>query len=264
MTRFHVLVVDDEPLAREVAVSLVRRDPEVAMVAECGDGLRARQVIENTRPDIVFLDVEMPGLGGMELAEHFQHTGPVVVFITAFSRYAVDAFDLAATDYVLKPFSDERFLEALGRAKRRVRERRLGELAHQMAGVAHELQHGESGDSSGTESSQYLQRLSIKQGDRTIVLRTEEIVWIEAQDYCVTVHSTRGNHLVRASLSSLEGRLAPETFVRTHRMAIVNLKHVRETRDRDGLSLVLSEGTQVGVSRSRRTHVESLLSPRLR
>ena len=96
------------------------------------------------------------------------------------------------------------------------------------------------------------------------MLRTEEIVWIEAQDYCVTVHSTRGNHLVRASLTSLEGRLAPETFVRTHRMAIVNVMHVREALDRDGLRLVLSEGTQVGVSRSRRSHVESLLAPRLR
>ena len=155
-------------------------------------------------------------------------------------------------------------IEALGRAKRRVRERRLGELAHQMAGVAAELQHAEPGESPVAGSSQYLQRLSIKQGDRTLVLRTEEIVWIEAQDYCVTVHSTRGNHLVRASLASLEGRLAPETFVRTHRMAIVNVMHVREALDRDGLRLVLSEGTQVGVSRSRRSHVESLLSPRLR
>jgi two-component system LytT family response regulator len=262
MTKFHVLVADDEPLAREVAVSLIRRDSEVATIVEAGDGVRAREVIDATRPDIAFLDIEMPGLGGIELAEHFQSSGPVVVFITAFSHYAVDAFELAATDYVLKPFSDERFLEALGRAKRRVRERRLGELAHQMAGVAAELQSAEGREASG--SAHYLQRLSIKQGERTIVLRAEEIVWIEAQDYCVTVHSTRGNHLVRASLASLEARLAPDNFVRTHRMAIVNLKHVRETHDRDGLRLVLSEGTQVGVSRSRRSQVESLLSPRLR
>jgi two-component system LytT family response regulator len=263
MTKFHVLVVDDEPLARDVAAALLRRDAEVASVVECADGLRARQMIEESRPDIVFLDVEMPGLGGVDLAEQFQGGGPVIVFITAFSRYAVDAFDLAATDYVLKPYSDERFLEALGRAKRRVRERRLGELAHQMAGVAAELQHSEPGGSPGSDSAP-LQRLSIKQGDRTIVLRSEEIVWIEAQDYCVTIHSTRGNHLVRASLTSLESRLAPETFVRTHRMAIVNLAHVRETLDREGLQLVLSEGSHVGVSRSRRSQVESLLSPRLR
>lgn len=264
MTRFQVIVVDDEPLAREVAVSLLRRDPEVASVVECGDGVRARQMIEEGRPDIVFLDVEMPGVGGVELAEQFQGGGPVVVFVTAFSRYAVEAFDLAATDYVLKPYSDERFLEALGRAKRRVRERRLGELAHQMAGVAAELQQVEPNTPTAADSTKYLHRLSIKQGDRTIVLRAEEIVWIEAQDYCVTVHSTRGHHLVRASLTSLEGRLSPETFVRTHRMAIVNLAHVRETEDRDGLRLVLSEGTQVGVSRSRRSHVESVLAPRFR
>ena len=264
MTRFRVLVVDDEPLAREVAVSLLRRDSEVAAVTECEDGQRARQLIEETRPDIVFLDVEMPGLDGVQLAERLQGDGPVVVFITAFSRYAVEAFDIAATDYVLKPFSDERFLEALGRAKRRVRERRLGELAHQMAGVAAELQHGEAADPSVSGPPRFLQRLSIKQGDRTVVLRAEEVVWIEAQDYCVTVHSTRGNHLVRASLASLEERLSPETFVRAHRMAIVNLTHVRETHDRDGLHLVLSDGARVGVSRSRRSQVESLLSPRLR
>ena len=260
MTKFNVLVVDDEPLAREVAVSLLRRDPEVATTSECGDGLRARQLIEEAHPDIVFLDMEMPGLSGLQVAEQLQRKGPVVVFITAFSQYAVDAFELAATDYVLKPFSDERFLEALGRAKRRVRERRLGELASQMAGMAAELQpwNQEPG------AQRHLQRLSIKQGDRSVVLRADEIVWIEAQDYCVTIHSTRGKHLVRASLTSLEGRLAPETFVRTHRMAIVNLQHVRETEDRDGLRLVLSEGSHVGVSRSRRSQVEALLSPRLR
>ena len=259
-TTFSVLVVDDEPLAREVAVSLLRRDAEVATTLECGDGLRARQVIEESRPDIVFLDMEMPGLSGLQLAEQLERSGPVVVFITAFSQYAVDAFDRAATDYVLKPFSDERFLEALARAKRRVRERRLGELANQMAGMAADLQPG-TGETGGPR---YLQRLSIKQGDRAIVLRADEIVWIEAQDYCVTIHSTRGHHLVRASLTSLEGRLAPETFVRTHRMAVVNLQHVRETEDRDGLRLVLSDGSHVGVSRSRRSHVEALLSPRLR
>jgi two-component system LytT family response regulator len=260
MTTFNVLVVDDEPLAREVAVSLLRRDPEVATTSECGDGLLARQMIEEARPDIVFLDMEMPGLSGLELAEQLRRSEPVVVFITAFSQYAVDAFDLAATDYVLKPFSDERFLEALGRAKRRVRERRLGALANQMAGMAAELQPG----TAEAGAPRYLQRLSIKQGDRAVVLRIDEIVWIEAQDYCVTIHSTRGNHLVRASLTSLEGRLAPETFVRTHRMAIVNLQHVRETEDRDGLRLVLADGSHVGVSRSRRSHVEALLSPRLR
>ena len=264
MTTFRVLVVDDEPLAREAAVTLLRRDPEIGGVEECADGLSARDSIARTRPDIVFLDIEMPGLSGVQLAEDLQSEPPVIVFTTAFSQYAVGAFEVAATDYVLKPFSDERFLEALGRAKRRVREKRLGELASQMAGVAAELQQRDPGEESSGAASRYLQRLSLKHGERTIVLRMDEIVWIEAQDYCVMVHSTRGQHLVRGSLTALEEQLAPETFVRAHRMAIVNLHHVRETHDRDGLHLVLSDGAQIGVSRSRKPHVETLLSPRLR
>lgn len=262
MTTFRVLVVDDEPLARELAVNLLRRDSEVESVAECADGLQAQQAIASTRPDIVFLDIEMPGRNGVQLAEDLQGGTPVVVFMTAFSQHAVRAFDVAATDYVLKPFSDDRFLEALARAKRRVRERRLGELAGQMAGVAAELQHSESAES--PDASRYLQRLSLKQGDRTVVLRMDEIVWIEAQDYCVMVHSTRGKHLVRGSLTALEEQLDPETFIRAHRTAIVNLQHVRETHDRDGLRLVLSDGASVGVSRSRKTDVDARLSPRLR
>lgn len=263
MTTFRVLVVDDEPLAREAAVNLLRRDPDVEPVTECEDGLRAKQVIADAQPDIVFLDIEMPGLNGLQLAVDLTRGPSVIVFMTAFSQYAVDAFDLAAIDYVLKPFSDERFLEALGRAKRRLRERQLGELAQQVARVAGELQPGD-GEPAPSEGPRYLQRLSIKQGDRTLVLRIDEIIWIEAQDYCVMIHSTRGSHLVRASLASLATRLPPETFVRTHRTAIVNLQHVSETDERDGLRLVMSDKSQVGVSRSRKNAVESLLSPRLR
>ena len=264
--RFRVLVADDEPLARGMVAALAREDADVERVVECRDGGTLIDTLGHEPADIVFLDIEMPGLTGLEVAAALgaaSGSPPAVVFITAFAQYAAPAFNVDAVDYVLKPFSDERFLEALGRAKRRVRERRLGELAHQMAGVAAELQSGEPREATAG-SAHHLQRLSIKQGGRTIVLRAEEIVWIEAQDYCVTVHSTRGSHLVRASLTSLEARLAPGTFVRTHRMAIVNLEHVRETHDRDGLHLVLSEGTHVGVSRSRRSHVESMLAPRLR
>jgi len=264
VTKFRVLVVDDEPLAREVAVGLLRRDPDIGSVEECENGLRARQVVMTTRPDIVFLDIEMPGLTGVQLAEDLQGDPPVIVFTTAFSQYAVGAFEVAATDYVLKPFSDERFLEALGRAKRRVRERRLSELAGQMANVAAELQLGDAAEAPAGAVPHYLQRLSLKHGERTVVLRMDEIVWVEAQDYCVMVHSTRGNHLVRGSLNALEEQLDPATFVRAHRTAIVSLQHVREAHDRDGLRLVLSDGATVPVSRSRKQEVGARLSPRLR
>jgi two-component system LytT family response regulator len=252
VTKFRVLVVDDEPLARANVVGLVRKDADVDAVEECGDGLTARDAIERQRPDIVFLDIEMPGLNGMQLADGLPPGGPVVVFTTAYSQYATEAFDVAATDYVLKPFSRERLLEALSRAKRRVRERRLGQLANEIA----------DGPAASPESTEYLQRLSLKERDRAVVVGADDIIWVEAQDYCVMVHSTRGRHLLRASLASFETRLDPARFVRAHRAAIVNVAHVRETHDRDGLLLVLSDGSEVGVSRARRQHVESAITPR--
>lgn len=259
---FRVLVVDDEPLAREAVANLLRADSEIEAVIECEDGLRAQDAIARERPDIVFLDIEMPGLDGLQLADSLQPACPILVFTTAFNRYAVEAFQVSATDYVLKPFSDDRFREALARAKRRVRERRLGDLAQRMASVVVELDRDQSVETPPATPG-YIQRLSLKEGDRSVVLRIEEIVWIEAQDYCVMVHSTRGRHLIRASLTSLEGRLDPSAFVRVHRTVLVNLQHVRETDERHGLQLVLSDGTGVTVSRSRKAHVESLLPPRL-
>jgi two-component system LytT family response regulator len=247
MTKFRVLVVDDEPLARASVIALVKGDVDVEAIDECPDGLAARDAIERLRPDIVFLDIEMPGLDGLSLADGLPPGGPVVVFTTAYSQYATQAFDVAATDYVLKPFSRERLLESLARAKRRVRERRLGQLAS-------EIVESPSGPPT------YLKRLAFKQGDRTLVVDADEVIWVEAQDYCVMVHSTRGRHLLRASLASFEGRLDPARFVRAHRAAIVNVTHIRETVERDGLVLVLSDGSEVGVSRARRPQVAAHLN----
>jgi two-component system, LytTR family, response regulator len=250
MTSFRVVVVDDEPLAREVATALLRRDSEVTTVAECSDGLDAQEVITREQPDIVFLDIEMPGQDGLQLAEALQHGGPVIVFTTAFSDYAVDAFDLAATDYVLKPFTDERFLAALARAKQRVIERR-----HAAAAVA-EL------EPPAHDASSYLPALSFRRGARAIVVDCGDVRWIEAEDYYVMVHSTRGHDLVRASLASLEQQLDPRSFVRVHRAAIVNLDRVRDVVRDDGLSLRLDDGTLVGVSRARRAQVDAALARR--
>jgi len=262
MTAFRALVVDDEPLAREVVVNLLRADREIEAVFECGDGAAAKETAARERPDIVFLDIEMPGESGIAVADAIQAQGPVVVLVTAFDRYAVEAFDVAATDYVLKPFSDDRFHEALQRAKRRVRERRLGALAGEMAAVATELHYAQTREE--PRGPQVLDRITIRQGDRSLVVRADEILWIEAEDYCVMIHSTRGRHLVRASLASLESRLDPAAFVRVHRTAIVNVLHVREIRDRDGMCLTLTDGSQVAVSRARKRQVEEALGPRLR
>jgi two-component system LytT family response regulator len=259
MTRFRVLVVEDEPLARAMVTGLVKRDEEIETVIECADAAEAEQALARQRIDIALLDIEMPGASGLELASRTGADGPVVVFVTAFNRYAPGAFDVEAVDYVMKPFTDERFAAALERAKRRVRERRLGELASQLATVSAELRHGDE-----APQSTYLTRLSFKTGDRSIVLNVAEIVWIEAEDYYVMVHSTRGRHMLRATLASLEERLDPRLFLRVHRTAIVNLDHVRALDDEGQLIIVLSSGARVPVSRSRRRELEPLLSPRFR
>jgi two-component system, LytTR family, response regulator len=263
MTRFRVLVADDEPLARAMVTALLQSDEEVESVIECGDANTARDMIARQRPDIVFLDVEMPEATGLDIAGDLGEDGPVIVFVTAFSRYATDAFEVSASDYVLKPFSDQRFADALQRAKRRVRERRMGELASRLATLS--LEFRATGDElSKSPEEGYLKRLAFKHEDRTIVLKTAEVVWIEAEDYYVRIHAKGGRHLVRTSLASLEARLDPRNFLRVHRAAIVNVDEVREIQDKGALSVILTDGTQVPVSRSRRSAVESALAPRLR
>jgi two-component system, LytTR family, response regulator len=267
MTRFRALVADDEPLARQMVAALLRADPDFESVVECSDAECARTSIARLRPDIAFLDIEMPGSSGLQLAASLDGHGPVVVFITAFSNYATSAFDVSAIDYVLKPFSDKRFGEAVERAKRRVRERRLGALATQVASLSAELHSEEDGSTSGREAADapaYLQRLAFKDGERSVVLKTADVLWVEAEDYYVLIHSKQGRHMVRASMASLEQRLDPRHFRRVHRTAIVNVDEVRAMYDRGGLHLTLSDGSDVPVSRSRRTQIEHLLRPRFR
>jgi two-component system LytT family response regulator len=259
--QFRAIVADDEPLARRMVASILKADPEIETVVECPDAKCVKDYIARVRPDIAFLDIEMPGMSGLEIAGALHDDGPVVVFITAFSTYATDAFDVAAIDYVTKPFSDQRFREAVERAKRRVRERRLGELATQVASLSAELRHD------GTDARQaddtYLQRLTLREGDKSIIVKAAEIVWIQAEDYYVLIHSKQGRHMIRASLASLEQRLDPVRFLRVHRTAIVNLDEIRTIQDRGPLVLTLSNGAEVSVSRSRRTQVDGIIRPRL-
>ena len=257
MTRFRVAVVDDEPLARHMVAAILREDEEVDAVFECADAAAAQGVIREKHPDIVFLDIEMPAVTGLDLARELGEDGPVVVFVTAFNRYAPDAFEVSASDYVLKPFSDQRFNDALQRAKKRVRERRLGSLAHQLATLSSELRLEDEPQTLPKEST-YIDRLTFKHNDRVMLVKTAEVSWIEAEDYYVRIHSDRGRHLVRTALATLEGRLNPRDFLRVHRGAIINVRRVAEIRDG---AVVLTDGTEVPVSRSKRTAVESLFGP---
>lgn len=244
-----VLIVDDEPLARKLLRLLLEADPEVVVAGECA-GVGGALEVARTRPDILFLDVQMPEVDGFELLQALG-TGqtPVVVFVTAYDRYAVKAFEVHAVDYLLKPLDDARFARALARAKEQARARRRG---HADEGLLALLQ----------ERSRHPRRFLVKTREATVVVGADEIDWIEAADYYSCLHVGGKSYLLRETMTELAGRLDPERFFRVHRSAIVNLARVREIHPlfRGDSELVLSDGSRVRLSRTRRGEFERLLS----
>jgi two-component system, LytTR family, response regulator len=255
-----VLIVDDEPPARRTLADLVAADPEAVVAGECGSGAEAVEAIRRLAPDVVLLDVQMPELDGFGvLAALAPAEIPLVVFVTAYDRYAVRAFEIHALDYLLKPFDDERFAAALGRAKEAIRRREVDEIGRRLA----ELLAERRGEAAGAEPAgdAPLKRLLIRGGGRVVLLPVEEIDWIEAADYYARVHAGGVRHLIRESLSALEEKLDPARFARVHRSAIVNLDRVRELRPlfKGNCLVVLADGTELPLGRARRASVESLL-----
>lgn len=241
-----VLVVDDEPLAREVLRVLLSEDPEVMVVGEAS-GPEAVALIARLRPDILFLDIQMPELDGFALLELVGADAvPAIIFVTAFDRYALRAFEVHALDYLLKPFTDQRFASALARAKSQVCSRRQGVLDARI-GELLRAQHAPR------------TRFLIPVRDKTLVLDASQIDWIEAADYYVSLHCGGASHLLRESMDEMERQLDPQQFFRVHRASIVNLARVREIHPlfRGDCELKLSDGTAVRLSRNRRREFEA-------
>jgi two-component system, LytTR family, response regulator len=244
-----VLVVDDEPLARDLLRLLLREDPEVVVVGECS-GVDGAAAVARTRPDIAFLDVQMPEVDGFDLLEQLgPERPPAIVFVTAYDRHAVRAFEVHAVDYLLKPLDDARFAEALGRAKARARQGRRGEADASLAALMR-------------DHTRYARRFLVRTREATVVVEAGEIDWIEAADYYASLHVGGKTHLLRETMADLARRLDPERFFRVHRSAIVNLARVREIHPlfRGDGELVLGSGARVRVSRTRRRELERLLS----
>ena len=248
--RLRALVVDDEPLAREGIRGLLEQDAEVAIAGEC-TGTEAAAMIARTRPDILFLDIQMPEVDGFALLDQIGADAvPAIVFVTAFDRYALRAFEVHALDYLLKPFDDARFTKALARAKERARAHRRGEVDARIAELLAER-------GAATQS-----RFLIPVRDRTIVVNAADIDWIEAADYYVSLHVAGASHLLRRTMDEIEKQLDPKQFFRVHRSAIVNVDRVREIHPlfRGDCALVLSGGQRVKLSRSRRADFEALFA----
>ena len=222
MDKIRALVVDDEPIARMGVRRELERDAEVEIAGECANGRDAVSFIRERRPDLVFLDLQMPELDGFGVVEQVGvELMPTVVFVTAFDEFALKAFELHALDYVLKPFDGERFQTALRRAKAQARLASAAGLDERLLALLRDARGG-----GGREP--HLERVVVKSAGRVFFLGVAEIDWIEAAGNYVRLHAGRESHLVQGTMSRLEGRLDPKLFLRVHRSAIVNITRIKE------------------------------------
>jgi two-component system, LytTR family, response regulator len=238
-TRIRTVIVDDEPLARSNLSVLLRLDPEIEIVRECSSGAEAVAEIRSAKPDLVFLDVQMPECDGFDVLELLgPDLAPAVVFVTAYDQYALRAFEAGALDYLLKPFDNARFERALDRARQKI--------------------------ARGRGLPRKLERLAIKSAGQIAFVKISEIDWIEAADYYACLHVGPKSHLLRRSMSELEQELDPASFCRIHRSAIVNLDRVRGLKlSEDGeYEVLLENGARLRLSRRYRKPLQSRLGVR--
>jgi two-component system LytT family response regulator len=268
-----VLVVDDEPLARERLRTLLTRERDVAEVSEAGDGNAAVEALLTHRPDVVFLDVQMPGRDGFEvMAAIGPERMPTTIFVTAYDQHAVRAFGVHAVDYLLKPFEDERFAQALARARKQQGLEAVEAAAHRLRALLAEVApHAAAGTvtapvvtAPAPPPSRYADRVMVKHDGRSYVVRLAEVRVIESDGNYVQLHDARTKHVIRETLTALEARLDPARFVRIHRRLIVNIDAVKELQPWFGGDqvMVLTDGTKLRVSRTYRERVAEALGGR--
>jgi two-component system LytT family response regulator len=250
------LVIDDEAPARKRLVDLLVRDPSVSTVEEGADGVSAIHKITQQQPDLVFLDVQMPELDGLEVMQRVGIAMPLTVFVTAYDQHAIRAFEADAVDYLLKPFSDERFEATMARIKTRLQDAQLRVTDDSMHRPAL---------TTAQPASPPLDMLLVKTAAATRLIRTAEVDWIEAAGVYVTLHVAGKELLYRAALNDLAIRLNPVRFVRVHRSAIVNVERIvhLEPISHGEFDAVLRSGARVRVSRTYRTHLERRLGQSL-
>lgn len=255
--KIRTVIVDDEPLARRNLRLLLEKDPQIEIVQECGNGREAVQAIHALSPDLIFLDIQMPEMDGFDVVER---VGPeqiqAIIFVTAFDQYALKAFDVHALDYLLKPFDDERFGNALRRAKSQIEAREINRLSKRLLALLDERER-----ISSTRQKSYLTRVMIKAAGRVVLLKVDEIDFIEADGNYAKLHVGRKSHLLREKMHDLELRLDPGRFVRIHRSVIVNLDRIKEMHPHfnGDYVVVLEDGRQLRLSRTRRENLEARL-----
>jgi two-component system LytT family response regulator len=255
MSNLRILIADDEQLARERLRALLPQDISYEVVAECSSGTEAVDSIRRDKPDIAFLDMQMPGCDGLKVVEGIAPAErPAIVFVTAHDKFAVEAFGVRAVDYVLKPFDRARLETALERAAEYVAARRAGALGARIESLLATV---------GAATPPRPERLAVKADGRFVFLNFDEIVWVEAADNYVVIHTTAGERMMpRDTLSSIEERLGPQKFTRVSRSAIVRIDQVKELQPtaQGDYTILLREGTRIPLSRGLRGRFEKFLT----
>ncbi|MFY9621995.1 MAG: LytTR family DNA-binding domain-containing protein [Pyrinomonadaceae bacterium] len=253
MHKIRTIIADDEPLARRGIRAQLKSEKDFEVISECRNGHEAVRTIETESPDLVFLDVQMPELDGFGVVDAIGPARmPAVIFVTAYDRYALRAFEVHALDYLLKPFDDDRFAGALQRARRHIERKDIDDLGRRLQGLLDDLQ----------PRNKYVDRLVIKSAGRIFFLSVAEVDWIEAADNYVRLHAGSESHLLRETMNNLEKKLDPEHFLRIHRSRIVNIQRVKELRPlfRGEYDILLKDGTRLETGRGYRDRIQKLMT----
>lgn len=253
MANIRTVIVDDEPLARRGIRALLNEEKDVEIISECRNGREAVAVIEEQTPDLVFLDVQMPELNGFDVLQTIgAERMPAVIFVTAYDKYALRAFDVHALDYLLKPLDGERFTKALQRARAQIERKSIHDLSRRLQSLLDDLK----------PNQKYAERLVIKSSGRIFFLNVAEVDWIEAADNYVRLHAGRDEHLLRETMNSLEKRLDPAQFLRIHRSRIINIQRIKELQPlfRGEYDIMLQDGTRLESGRGYRDKLQKLFA----
>ncbi|MDX2185585.1 MAG: LytTR family DNA-binding domain-containing protein [Opitutaceae bacterium] len=254
MTRLRTLIADDEPLARERLRGFLEKETDIDIVAEFGDGTAAGDYLQREPVDAVFIDIEMPGLTGVQVAASLPDPGRIaLVFVTAHQEFALEAFGVRAVDYLLKPFDRSRLRASLERVREHFRLRNSAQLGERLSQL---LDEREAGAKAGPG-----QRIAVRTDGRIVFLRAEELHWAEAADNYVVLHTAQGRLMLRETLSSIEHRLDPRSFARVNRSALVNLDHIKELQPafHGDYVVILRTGVRLPLSRSLRGQLDRFI-----
>jgi two-component system LytT family response regulator len=255
MTKIRTLLVEDEPLGRERLRTLLESEPDVEIIGECDNGVGAVAAVVELAPDLLFLDVQLPELDGFEVLERVRASSgrlPVVIFTTAFYKYAIRAFEIHAIDYLLKPYDAERLHQALERAREELQHLHAGEVNERLLELLGQARPSGNG---------WLERFVVRSSGRIFFLKADEVDWIEADSNYLKLHVGKSYHLIRGSMQAVEKKLDPGKFMRIHRSVIVNISRIQELQSwfHGEYKVILRDGTKLTLSRGYRDRLQAVV-----